>query len=313
MRINKIILMLLAVMVLGFTGSAWAAEKSIGVVLSGDLPRYREAHKAFVNALARAGFDQSKVSVFVQTPNPDPMSWTNSVRKFVGVDVDVIVAYGAPAALAAIKETNSIPVVFSYVYDPELCGAKRPNSTGASAKVPMVTLLKTLKSITPFSRLAVIYNPDERDSVVQLEEVKKNSAGIGFTVVEVGVRSPDEIRGKVGKAAGSADSMYISCSAVAGKDAPGIIGIANKKKLPTITQVSGLAEKGTLLALSPSPAEQGEIAAEMVAKILKGASPAGIPVEGAKKVDLVLNLKAAGDLDLKVPFDVLNIATKVIK
>jgi len=310
MRVNKMVFILLTMMVLGFTGSAWPAEKSIGVVLSGDLPRYQEAHKAFVIVLAREGFDQSKVSIFVQAPNPDAISWTNSVRKFVGVDVDVIVAYGAPAALAALKETNSIPVVFSYVYDPEACGAKRANSTGASAKVPAVTLLKTLKSITPFSKLAVVYNPDEKDSVVQLDDVRKNASALGFQVLEIGSKGGD-VKGRLAKS--GADSVYISCSAAVNKDAAGIIAAANKGKMPAITQVSGLAEKGVLLALAPSPAEQGEIAAELVAKILKGASPSGLPVEGAKKVDLVLNLKAANTLDLKVPFDVLNIATKVIK
>ena len=313
MRVNKMVFILLAAMVLGFAGSAWPAEKSIGVVLSGNLPRYQEAEKAFVGALSRAGFDPSRVSIYVQAPNPDPMSWTNSVRKFVAVDVDVIVAYGAPAALAALKETRSIPVVFSYVYDPESCGAKRANSTGVSAKVPMVTLLRTLKSISPFSRLAVVYNPEERDSVVQLEEAKRNSTGLGFQVMGVGVRNSGEIKGRVGKAVGGADSVYISCSAVVDRGASSIIGIANKAKVPSITQVSGSAEKGALLALAPSPAEQGEIAAEMVARILNGASVSGIPMEGAKKVDLVLNLKAADALGLKVPFDVLNIATKVIK
>lgn len=289
------------------------AEKTVGVVFSGDLPRYQEAHKAFVATLARAGFDQGKVSIYVQTPNPDPMSWTNSVRKFVGVDADVIVAYGAPAALAALRETSTIPVVFSFVYDPQACGTKKKNSTGVSSKVPMVTLLKTLKSITPFSRLAAIYNPDEKDSVAQLDEISKNAAALGFQTVEVAGRSTGEIKGKLAKAVSSSDCVYISCSAVVNKEAAAILGAANKKGVPSVTQVSGMAEKGALLTLSPSASEQGELAAVQVARILKGEQPSEIAVENARKVDLVLNLKAANALGLKVPFDVLNAATKVIK
>jgi len=292
---------------------AGAAEKSVGVILSGDLPRYKAAHEAFVSALAKAGFDQGKVTIYVQTPNPDPMSWTNSVRKFMAVDVDVIVAYGAPAALTALRESSKAPVVFSYVYDPVACGAKKQNSTGVSSKVPTVTLLKTLKSITPFSKLAVLYNPDEKDSVVQLEEVARNAQSLGFQVVEVAVKGSSEARGKLAKLAGGCDAVYISCSAAVGKDLAGIISVANKNKLPTIAQLDDVAEKGVLLALSPSAQEQGEVAARQVAQILKGTPPSAIPVEGAKKVDLVLNMKAAGALSLKVPFDVLNAATKVIK
>jgi len=296
-----------------FTGrSAPAAEKSIGVIFSGDLPRYHEAHKAFVTALARAGFDQSRVAIYVQTPNPDAMSWTNSARKFVSVEVDAIVAYGAPAAAAALSETDTIPVVFSYVYDPVACGVKKTNSTGVSSKVPMVTLLKTLKSITPFSRLAAVYNPDERDSVMQLDELIKNAAVLGFQIIEIKVKSPGEAKAKMSRDTG-ADCVYISCSAAVDKDTQGIMDAANRKKIPAVTQVPGMVEKGVLLALTPSSTEQGEIAAAQVARILKGERPSDIPVENAKKVDLVLNLKAANALSLKVPFDVLNTATKVIK
>jgi ABC-type uncharacterized transport system substrate-binding protein len=313
MRLRNAVLILLAAMFLGFGSGAMAAEKTIGVVFSGDLSRYQEAHKAFVTALAKAGFDQGKVSIYVQTPNPDPMSWANSARKFVAVEVDVIVAYGAPAALAALKETSTIPVVFSYVYDPQACGVKKKNSTGVSSKVPMVTLLRTLKNITPFSKLAVVYNPDEKDSTVQRDEIVKDSSALGYQVVDCGVRSSAEVKARVAKAAGAADGLYISCSAAANRESAGVIGIANREKIPVVTQVSGMAEKGVLLALAPSSAEQGEIAAAQVARILRGENPAAMPIENARRVDLVLNLKAANELGLKVPFDVLNAATKVIK
>jgi putative ABC transport system substrate-binding protein len=310
---RRLILVALAVALLFQARSALAADKSIGVVMSGDLPRYQEAHKAFVAELARAGFDQSRVSIYVQTPHPDQMSWTNSVRKFVGVEVDVIVAYGAPAALAALRQTDSIPVVFAYVYDPQACGARKKNSTGVSSKVPMATLLKTLKSIVPFEKMAVLYNPDERDSVAQLDEATRNSAALGFRVVDVAVKSPGEAKGKIAKAVGQADCIYVSCASTVGMEAGSILSVANRNRLPVVTQVSGLTERGALLSLAPSSQEQGELAARGVARILKGERPYEIPVENAKKVDFVLNLKAANSLELKVPFDVLNAATKVIK
>jgi len=311
MRLGKTALFVFFAVAFWASGVAHAADKTVGVVLTGDLARYREANKAFQSALAKAGFDQSKVQIFVQTPNPDAMSWTNSVRKFVGVEADVIVAFGAPATLAALKETSSIPVVFSYVYDPDSCGVKRHNSTGVSSKVPMVTLLKTLKSITPFNKLAVIYNPGEKDSVVQLEDVKKNAAALGFQVVEVSAKSSGEAKGKVAKS--GADCVYITCSAAVDMGASGVVSAAHKGKMPTATLEDDVADAGVLLALAPSASEQGELAAKQVAKILKGGSPSEQAVENPKKVDLVVNLKAAGTLDLKVPFDVLNAATRVIK
>jgi len=253
------------------------------------------------------------VDVYLQTPNPDPMSWTNSVRKFVGVGADVIVTFGSAATQTALKETDDIPVVYAFVFDPQACGAQKKNAVGVSSKVPMVTLLKTLKSVTPFARLAVVYNPAEKCSVVELDEVKKNSAGLGFQVNEVGCGGVGEIKGKLASVIGSSDAIYISTSAVAGVGAPGILSAAAKEKKPVVSLSPDLVETGVLLTLAPTPSEQGELAASLVAKILSGSKPASLGVESSRKVDLVLNLKSAKALDLKVPFDVLNAATKVIK
>lgn len=298
---------------LGSASVSPAAAKTIGVIMSGDLQHYKDAHSSFVRTLAKEGFGKDTVEIFVQSPNPDPMSWTNSVRKFVGVNVDIMVTYGYPATDTALRETDSIPVVFSYVYDPEASGLKKRNSTGISSKVPMLTLLKTLKSITPYQKLAVVYCPSEKDSKVQFDEIARASSSLGFQVIDAQVKNSGEVMGKLAKACGSADSIFISSSSVVGVNSSGILGYAAKKKYPSISQVSGLGERGALLVLAPSAAEQGEVAARKVARILKGGSPGSDSVENSKHVDLVVNLKTINALGLKVPFEILNTATKVIK
>jgi len=307
------VLILLAIAVFWLAAVAPAADRSVGVVVSADLPRYDEAYKAFVAELARAGYDKSKVDVYLQTPNPDLMSWTNSVRKFVGVGANVIVTFGCGATQTAAKETDDIPVVYAFIYDTQAAGLQKKNVTGVSSKVPMVTLLKTLKSVTPFSKLAVVYNRQESDSASELDEVKKNAAGLGFQVSEADCGSAGELKSKVSRLIGSVDALYISSSAVVGSGASGMIAAASKAGKPVVTLSPDFVDAGALLTLSPSASEQGALAAGITAKILSGAQPSGIGVESARKVDLVLNLKTAKKLDLKVPFDVLNAATKVIK
>lgn len=68
-----------------------------------------------------------------------------------------------------------------------------------------------------------------------------------------------------------------------------------------------------ILSLAPSATEQGEAAAKLTARILRGENPASIPAEVPKLVELVLNLKEAGAMGIKVPFDLITDATKVIK
>src|SRR6185369_3089998 len=116
-----------------------AAGKVIAAMMSSDQPRYREAHRAFVKSLAARGYTASNTEIILQTPNPDPLSWSNTVRKFNAYRPDLIMAYGAPAALVAMKESDGIPVVSVDMYSSE---KPARGTCGVSSRVPRVTLLK---------------------------------------------------------------------------------------------------------------------------------------------------------------------------
>lgn len=302
--------MLLCVLLL-CAAPAWAADKAVGVVMSGNVGFYQEVHKAFVGALSREGFDYKKIDTLMQMPSPDPMSWTNAARKFVVADINVLVTYGGPATLAAMKETDSIPIIYAGVYEPAAIGVSAKNVTGISSRVPMTSLLKYAKKLTPFTRIGVIYNELEPDSVKQAEELSRLEGQFGFQTVKMPVRRPDDAAKLV--FAGKVDVVLISVSSVANEALDTILKIARAARTPTLSQLSDTAEKGVVLSLAPSATEQGEAAGKLTARILRGEKPAGIHPEVPKLVELVVNLKEAGALGLKVPIDLLSDATKVIK
>lgn len=299
-----------AALLLG-ASAASAADKTIGVIMSGNMGFYQEVHKAFAGALVKEGFDHRKVDTLLQMPSPDPLSWANASRKLVVADVNVLMTYGAAAALAAIKETKSIPVVYAGVYDPVSIGVSARNITGISSKVPMTSLLKYLKKLMQFTKVAVIYNENEPDSVRQTEELIQLESQYGFQTVRMPIKKTDDARKLV--FAGKADAVFISVSAAANEALDIIVKAAHGSKIPTISQTGGTAEKGVILSLAPSPIEQGETAARMAARLLKGASPSSIPPEVPKLVELVLNLKEANALGIKVPMDLVTDATRVVK
>ncbi len=290
---------------------AGAADKTIGVVMSGNITYYQEIQKAFAGAIIREGFDYRKADTLLQMPAPDAMSWTNAARKFVVAEVSVLVTYGAPAALAAIRETKGIPIVFAGVYDPAAVGVQARNATGISCKVPMTSLLKYLKKLTSFTRIAVVYNEAEPDSVKQVDELRQLEAQYGFQTVKMPIRKPEDAKKLV--FAGRAEAVLISVSSVVNEAVDAIVQQARAAKVPTVSQTGGSVEKGVILSLAPSAAEQGEAAAKIAARLLRGENPAGIPVEIPKMVELVLNIKEAGAVGIKVPFDLITDATKVIK
>jgi putative ABC transport system substrate-binding protein len=290
---------------------AGAADKTIGVVMAGNIGYYQELHRAFTNGLIKEGFDRRKVDTLLQMPAPDPLSWTNAVRKLVVADVNVLVTYGGAPAALAIRETKSTPIVYAGVYDPAGIGVAARNMTGISSKVPITSLLKYAKKLTNFTKLAVVYNELEPDSVKQVEELTALEGQYGFQTVKMAVKRLDDARALT--YAGKADAVFISVSATVNEALAEIVKAAHGSKIPTMSQTGGSGDKGVILTLAPSATEQGEAAARMVARILNGENPANIAPEVPKLVELVLNLKEATALGLKPSMDLISDATKVIK
>jgi putative tryptophan/tyrosine transport system substrate-binding protein len=288
-----------------------AAEKAVGVVMSGNIGYYQEMHKAFVVALVKEGFDHHSVDTLLQMPSPDPMSWTNAARRLAVAEVNVLVTYGAPAALAAIREAKGVPIVFAGVYDPNAVGVSAKNVTGISSIVPMTSLLKYAKKIMPFTRLAVVYNEQEPDSARQANELTQLESQYGFQTVRMPIRRAEDVRKLV--FTGRADAVFLSVSAVVNEAIDAVMKSAHDAKVLTISQTGGTAEHGVILSLAPSASEQGEAAARFAARMLRGEKPSSMPAELPRSVELVVNLKEAGEIGIKVPFDLITDATRVLK
>jgi putative ABC transport system substrate-binding protein len=277
-----------------------AADKTVGVVMSGNIGYYQEIHKAFEATLVKEGFDHRTVDTLLQMPSPDPMSWTNAARRLAVAEVDVLVTYGAPATLAAIREAKGIPIVFAGVYAPRAAGVSSRNVTGISAKAPMPSLLKYLKKLMPFTTLAIVYNEMEPDSARQADELTQLESQYGFQTVRMTMKRPSD-----------AGKLVFAGRADAALDV--IVKSAHAAKVPTISQTGDTSEHGVILCLAPSATEQGETAARFTARMLRGEKPADMPAESPKVVDLILNLKEAEALGIKVSSDLITDAAQVIR
>ncbi|GAM11060.1 ABC transporter substrate binding protein [Geobacter sp. OR-1] len=291
----------------------------VATVLSSDQPRYRNAHKAFVRAMAAKGYDQTAIELVTQIPNPDPISWSNAIRKFNAIGANIIVTFGAPASLAALQESHDIPIVFVDVYAPLETGIAKSlaapgnNATGVSSKVPLSTLIRTTLEFKQFKQIGVLYTSREIGSVVQLKEIKRLAVQHRFSVVESNVESPATLDLALSSLLSQIDCLYVTESSVVGRQLDKVIRRAMDQRIPVITQVPDGGEKGALLSLEAHPGEMGHQAADLAAKVIAGRKPAIIPIVAPKKVDMIVNMKTARVLDLHVPIQVLNVATRIIK
>lgn len=266
------------------------------------------------------GYDQSNVEVITQTPNPDLISWSNSIRKFNAIGADVIVAYGTSATLAAMREGHDIPVVFADVYGPVETGVAKSmassgrNAAGVSSKVPLVTLVKTAMEMRPIRSLGIVCATREEGALVQLKEARSIAAQSGITLVEGNITPSTGVDAVLASLlAARVDCIYVTECTAGCRAFEKIVHRAGELKIPVISQMPGAAQKGAVISLEADPAEQGQAAAEYVARILSGKRASQLPVATPKRVDLIVNLKAAKAMEINVPFPVLSAATRVLK
>ena len=309
---------MLLVALLG-AGVSWSGHKVIGVVLTADLPRYREAQRAFVKAMAAKGYDHANLDYLVQTPNPDAASWSNAARKMSAVGVNLVVAFGAPAAQAVAREADALPMVFVDVFGPQEAGIVRTMSgdggmaTGVSSKVPLVTVIKAAQDLKPLKTLGVVYNAKESGSQLQCKELKRLAEKNGFAIIEIPLSTGSSVDQLLSPVLAKVDYLYLSESVAANKFLDRIIARATAENVPVISTIPGSSEHGALISLEINPAEQGQLAAEYAAKSLSGMAAGQMPVRIPSQIDLIINLKTARTLEIQVPFQVLSMATKVLK
>jgi putative ABC transport system substrate-binding protein len=221
------------------------------------------------------------------------MSWANAARKLVAVGVDVIVTSGAPATLTAMAETSDVPMVFAGVYDPQSLGIQGKNATGIGSTVPVASLVKNLKAISGFSNLGIVYSTSEKDTVLQANDVARLESTYGYRSSKFNVKKSEDIA-----RISSVDALFLTTGCAAMTCVSGIVSTVRKEKIPTCTTIGGGEQSGIILTLSANPQEQGRTAAKITARVVRGEKPSSIPIEQAKKIDLIINLKEANDMGL---------------
>jgi len=242
----------------------------------------------------------------------------------VQLKVDVIVTGGSILTRAAKEATSTIPIVMAQDNDPVgngfVASLARPggNITGLSTLASEISgkRLELLKEIVPkLSRVAFLGTSTQPGNPQQLRETELAAQAFGVKLQYVDVLSPKDIETAFRKASKAhADAvLMIVAGAVATANRPQIVDLAVKSRLPTMYPQNTWVEAGGLITYGVNYTDLDRRAATYVDKILKGAKPADLPVEQPKKFELVINLKAAKQIGLTIPPNVLVRADKVIK
>ena len=281
--------------------------------------------QAFLGALRELGWIEGRnIVIEYRWAEGDLERLPGLAEDLVRRNVDVIVAPAASAALAAKHATSTIPIVMIFPNDPVgqglVSNLRRPggNVTGTT-NIPISDMLgkrlQILKEAVPnATRVAIVYDPTDQVFSPPMKGFEGAARSLGIQLQYVEARGPKDFDG----AFAAMEQQRANALLVAGGttfliNRTRFNELALKRRLPTMFSVREGVEAGGLVAYGVNMTEFVSRSAAYVDKILKGAKPADLAIEQPTKFELIINLKAANALGLRIPQSVLARADEVIQ
>jgi putative ABC transport system substrate-binding protein len=280
--------------------------------------------EAFADRIKELGWvDGKTIRISYRDAEGDPEKLAEIMRELVETKVDVIVAACTPEAKAAKQATTTIPVVVAATGDPVKSGLvaswARPggNITGVSTSWLELSAkrMEVLNEVAPkVKRASVLWNPIRGDNAVEVEVMQDAARKFGIELKSHQIRDRDEIDVTLdAMAKEGTQALTQAGDPVVYNYARHLLDFAAKQRIPAIYDNRFFVDQGGLMSYGPNLPELHRHAADYVDKILKGAKPAELPFEQPSKFELVINLKAANALGLKIPHAMLVRADEVIR
>jgi len=321
----------LAVLLLGAAASqplAAAAQQSgipvVGVLTNGSADTRKPFVDAFVRGLAETGYvDGNNVMLDFRWAGDDYKRLFELTRDLVQRPVTVIAAAGLNAALISKRATTTIPIVFGVGDDPVKHGLAASynhpggNATGIHILVAglVAKRLSLLRELVPHAAaIAILANPNNANTPGALAESEEASRSLGQQIEIVKASTEPDIevafaslsrRGAEALVV-SADQFYLTRSAY-------LVGLAAQYAIPTIYEFRAFVDAGGLASYGPDINDCDRQHGIYTGKVLAGAHPSDLPIFQPTRFELVINLKTATVLGLKVPPVLLARADEVIE
>ena len=280
---------------------------------------------AFLRALHELGWIEGQnVVIEYRWAEGDLERLPRLAEDLVRHNVDVIVAPAASAALAAKHATSTIPIVMIFPNDPVgqglVSSLRQPggNVTGTT-NTPISDMLgkrlQILKEAVPSAtRMAIVYDPTDQAFSPATKGLEDAARSLGIQLQYVEARGPEDFDGAFAAMVRQrTDAILIAGGTTFLINRKRFNELALKRRLPTMFSVREGVEAGGLVAYGTNMTDFVGRSAAYVDKILKGAKPSDLAVEQPTKFELVINLKTAKALGLKIPQSVLARADEMIQ
>ena len=276
----------------------------------------------FRQRLSELGYvDGKTIAIDIRYAERDMRRLDELARELVASGVDIIVAPAVAGSVAAKQATSTIPIVMVYAGNPVGAGLianlARPggNVTGTSNILVGGKQVQLLREVVPrLARLVVLVNPNNAGVPPSLDEAETAARGFNIKLMVAEVTRVEDFPNafKVIRDA-RPDGLLVLVEPLIGGQRAQVIEFAASIGLPLSSDNGETTRAGGLMSYGPDFLDHFVMAAEYVDKILKGAKPADLPVQQPRKFELVINLKTAKALGLRIPQSLLSRADELIQ
>ena len=310
------LLSLMTLMILSCGNGNTSQEKKSDSASTGGSKKYRigitqiVAHPALDNAREgfKAAFKEAGIDADFDEKNANGEAATANLiaNSFVSSKVDLIYSIATSTAQAAAQSTNTIPVVFSAITDPESAGILKNNVTGVSDRVDIKQQLQLLLKLdSKIKKVGVIYNSSEQNSKVQVDDLKAAAKELGVEVVEKSVIQASEIPQAADALTRESDAIYLPTDNLVASVVNLLTDKATAAKKIVFGAESAHVKGGALITQGIDYYEMGKQAGKIAIDILKnGKKPSEIKYQRMSLNDIVVNGKTMEALGITLPEDI---------
>lgn len=292
-------------------------EITIGVIQLMEHVALDAAYQGFVDGLAEAGYkDGEKIKIDFQNAQGEQANCQTIADKFVGDNVDLVLAIATPAAQAMANATQDIPILVTAVTDPADAklvasnDAPGGNVSGTSDMNPIEEQMNLLVQLVPEAKtVGMLYNSSEANSKLQVDMAKAVGETLGLTCVDYTVSNANEIQQVVESAVGKVDAFYAPTDNVIANAMVTVAQAAEAAGIPVICGEEGMVNNGGTATYGLSYYNLGKLTATQAVDILSGKStPAEMPIGYLSDADclLAINEENCQKLGITIPQELLD-------
>lgn len=297
-----------------------ADTKSVAATAIVEHPALDSVRDGVRAALEEAGYSGEKLKWQYQTAQGNTATAGQIARKFVGDRPDVIVAIATPSAQAVVASTKNVPVVFAAVTDPiaaQLVRNWEPsggNVTGISDELELDRQMELVKRVVPdATRVGMVYNPGEANSVVVVERLRELLPEMGMTLVEAAAPRTVDVGSAARSLIGKVDVIYTNTDNNVVSAYESLVKVGTDTKTPLVASDTDSVERGAIAALGIDYYQHGVQAGEVAVRILQGEAPGSIAPQKTGELSLYINPSAAAAQGVTLSQELLDSAAKIVE